>query len=139
MNSDGQNWYHGSPHCLEPGEVLTPGAKDANFPQSRPGVVSITTEPDYALRWGREAAEKLSRDHTHVYRVEPIGPVVPWRVRPKNYGEDFAHDEANVPQATVVEMVFGHGKDVLPVEDHSHEPARRNPMGYITTSKGRQP
>ena len=115
----GQAWYHGSPHCLEPGTTLSPGESDQNFKESRPGVVSITSEPEYALHWARLAAEKLGKDHTHVYRVAPAGPVTSWRGRPKNYGEDTAHDEATVSQARVSEMVFGHGKNTLPTEDNS--------------------
>ena len=102
-------WYHGSPHCLEDGAVLEPGRNEPNFKESRPGTVSITSEPSTALHWAREAAKKLGKDHAHVYRVEPQGEVTHWRQRPKNYGKDVAYEESNVGSAKVAEMVFGHG------------------------------
>jgi hypothetical protein len=112
----GQTWYHGTPVCgLQPGDMLTPREKhERNFKQSRPGVVSLTTEHDTALHWARKAADTKGLDHVHVYEVEPVGPMKVHRVRDTAFGTRTAYEEVEAPQARVVRKVFGDGVDELP-------------------------
>lgn len=122
-------WYHGSPACLSPGDVLTP-QDERNFRQSKPGVVSLSSDPETALHWAREAAKVQGKDHTHVYEVEPLGQKTPWRVRDGDFGQTQVWEEIHVPSARVVRMVFGHGVDELP-PPHMKDFMRDSESGFF--------
>jgi hypothetical protein len=98
---DGGKLYHGSPHELPVGTVLRPGGSETNYPQSKEGGVSITSDQGRALHWG-----SLERTVPgHVYEVEPIGEIRARRVGPANQFKNFVLWEGIVPTAKVLRKV----------------------------------
>ena len=91
-------WYHGSPVPLPVGTVLEAG-HGRNFDESSADEVSISSEMSYAWLWAAEAAGVGAT--AYVYEVEALAPIRPWRVGPKNYGEDTAFFEARTVQARI--------------------------------------
>ena len=108
------DWFHGSPHRLEAGEVLRSGLKKTNFSQSDETAVSVTSEPDVALMWARKADE--SAVQVYVYLVQPETAPEVWRSMPKNFGKDVAVLEARTSSATILEIVFGDKNLNLPTD-----------------------
>ena len=106
-------WYHGSPHQLPEGTVLTPGGGPAQWPDyyrggggtraKRPDWLWLSPDPHQASTWGR-----------YVYEVHPHGDG-PW---PWNGPDAQQHDGINrpdgyvVPKAHVVRMVHPDEYDV---------------------------
>ncbi|WP_460866499.1 hypothetical protein [Nocardioides pakistanensis] len=97
----GGRLFHGSPHRLEPGSVLVPGAAEANFAESTDSAVSITSLADRGLYWAREAGGEA----TYVYEVEPLDEVTAHRAGLANYGRNINLFEGRVAQARIVGVV----------------------------------
>ncbi len=94
----GGKLYHGSPRPLPVGTILEPD-HGANFTQSDPGAVSVTSDPQRAAYWAQEATGGTGPGH--VYEVEPIGHVTVWRAGLADYGRSFTLWEGRTPAARI--------------------------------------
>ena len=100
-------WFHGSIHKLEVGEILRGGVMPSNFKGiSDETKVSITSETSYALLWPRRVAKREGLEQIYVYRVRPLHPITVWIENPKNYGKAVAYIEARTEAAVIEEIVF---------------------------------
>jgi len=71
-----EQFFHASPHKMEPGTVLTPGGRSPNFQTDEPSHVYMAGSPHEAEGWGKlMAQENLGLRHVHVYEVHPHGEV----------------------------------------------------------------
>lgn len=94
----GRPLLHGSPHPLADGDILLPDQVPANFKQSDPFAVSLTTEVSTARYWARTAAQSSGRPAMYVYEVEPLTDVELW-----NHHLDGLHsDPSRGPVGTPV-------------------------------------
>jgi hypothetical protein len=96
----GGRMYHGSIYAMREGDVVRLGVRPANFKQSAKDSISVTSLPERAAYWARDAAGPSGE--YHVYEVEPLGPVKPWRVAPADYGRSFQLYEGRTETARVV-------------------------------------
>jgi hypothetical protein len=101
----GGRWFHGSPHPLPVGTVLTGGARPKNFRQSHSRSVSITSLRARAEHWARDATAQAGTTRWFVYEVEPDGPITAWRVGPADYGRAIQAYEARVPRARITAVL----------------------------------
>ena len=70
-----QQYFHGSPHRIDVGYLVSAG-RAANYDASNPECVYLTDCPDQAHRWGEDANEMHGtfRGWIYTYRVAPVGP-----------------------------------------------------------------
>lgn len=94
----GGKLYHGSRTDLEVGEYLTP-QENNNFEESDKSKISITSDYDRAIYWGKQIK---SNQPMYVYEVKPISDIDIWRVSLAEMGTKFVLWEGRVNKAKII-------------------------------------
>ena len=96
---EGGSLYHGSPAKLEIGSLLKPG-HGTRFRDSNRYHVSITSDRDRAIYWTLKG--KGSSKGGYVYKIEPLGKIIPHRVGLSDLDNLFILYEGLVPAARIL-------------------------------------
>lgn len=106
----GGELYHGSPHKLPVGTILTGQPEEFRNYKKSPNAVSLTSDPEKAGQWGLGIGPTSNKRHdrAYVYLVEPLAEVSVWRAMPANFGKSYTVLEARTSKAKIigVERVF---------------------------------